>query len=33
VNNDVGEGIGCLLIAIAIAIIIWAIKGFPGLLS
>ena len=32
-NNNVGEGIGCLLVALAIAILIWALKGFPGLLS
>lgn len=31
-NKDVGEGIGCILIAIAMAIIIWALKGFPGVL-
>jgi len=28
-NKDVGNGIGCLLIAIAFVIIIWAITGFP----
>lgn len=31
-TNEVGEGLGCLLVAIGIAIIIWALKGFPGLL-
>ena len=31
-NENVGEGIGCILVAIAIVILIWALKGFPGLL-
>lgn len=31
-GGSVGEGIGCLFVAIAIALIIWALKGFPGLL-
>lgn len=30
-NDDVGHGIGCILIAVAIAIVLWAILGFPGL--
>lgn len=28
--KDASEGIGCLFIAIAIAIILWALQGFPG---
>ena len=31
-NNDIGEGIGCILVALAIAILIWALRDFPGLL-
>ncbi len=30
-NKKVNEGIGCILTAIAFAIICWAITGFPGL--
>lgn len=30
--KDVGEGVGCILVAVAIAIIIWALSGFPGVL-
>ena len=27
----IGEGIGCLLVCIGIAVVIWAMSGFPGL--
>ncbi len=29
----IGEGIGCLLLCIGAAIIIWALSGFPGLVQ
>jgi len=29
-NDNISEGIGCIFVAIALAIIIWAISGFPG---
>lgn len=32
VPKDIAEGIGYICIAIAIAIILWALSGFPGLL-
>ena len=28
---DIGEGIGCLLVAVSLAVMIWALQGFPGL--
>lgn len=31
-NKDIGEGIGCVFMAIAIGLVIWALKGFPGLI-
>ena len=31
--QHIGEGIGCLLIAIAIAVIVWAFVGFPSVLA
>jgi len=31
-NENVGEGIGCVLMAIAIGILVWVFSGFPGLL-
>jgi len=30
-STNIGEGIGCVFIAIAVAIIIWALSGFPGI--
>jgi len=32
-NKDIGEGVGCLLLCIGIAVIIWAMSGFPGLVQ
>jgi hypothetical protein len=32
-TKDIGEGIGCLLLCIGAAIIIWALSGFPGLVQ
>ena len=29
--KNLSEGLGCLLISIGIAVIIWALAGFPGL--
>lgn len=26
-----GQGLGCLLLLIGIAVVIWALQGFPGL--
>lgn len=31
VSLSLGGGIGCLFMSIGIAIILWALQGFPGL--
>lgn len=31
INSDVQSGFGCLLIATAAAILLWACSGFPGI--
>jgi hypothetical protein len=30
-DSYVGQGLGCLLVCVGIAIVIWALNGFPGL--
>jgi len=30
-DSNIDDGLGCLFTAIAIAIVLWALSGFPGL--